>query len=167
MPHMWATSWSGDADYEISRRGGRDRPRTGASLLAGCGGLDRRHEAPADVVGLVVRGRLDHHADPPLRPAPAHETPAPALELPGGGGDGVARRRAVVQGRLRLEPDVDENLRELLHGAALGEVAVADRLEGEERGGGAVPARREPEIDDVARLLAPSAQPRRRSSLST
>src|SRR4051794_14764066 len=106
MPHMWATSWSGDADYEISRRSGRDRPRTGASVVAGSGGLDRRHEAAADVLGLVVRGRLDHHADHRLRPARAHENPAPALELLRGGGDGVARRRAVVQGRLRLEPNV-------------------------------------------------------------
>jgi hypothetical protein len=51
--------------------------------------------------------------------------------------------------------DVDEPLRELLHRRPIGQVAVAERLEREQRGGDAVAGRDEAHLDDVARLLAP------------
>ena len=111
-------------------------------------------EPRADVVRLVLRRRLDHHADELLGAAGAHEHAPAALQRGALARDGLGQLAGRHRGVAVGDAHVDEALRQLLIACALGEVAPGERLERQQRGGDAVAGAAEAEIDDVAGLLA-------------
>ncbi len=123
--------------------------------------LDQRDQAAAHLLGLLVGGRLDHHAHERLGAARAHEHPPATGELVLGGAHGRVHLLRVLERAAIAHAHVDQPLRQLGHGVALAEVAPAERLQRQQRAGDAVAGAVEAHVDDVTRLLAaerPSAR---------
>src|SRR3954453_7908188 len=159
MPHMAVppVSSSSAAGRRVSRWDSRYPSEEFAGLPVRSSrevSLNERDQALGDLVGLVLSRRLDHHPHQRLGAAWPQEDAATARQR-----GGLLRGRLVNGGScLKLaavaHAHVDEPLWQLFHGVAVSEIRAGKGLEGEQRGGDAVPAGDEVPVDDVARLLA-------------
>src|SRR6202035_1083937 len=139
-----------DAAHRIEDTSG---PATGGAGELAELALDEGDQAPADLPGLLLGGRLDHHPDQRLSAARAHEHAPPTRQrLLGGPNRGLDVLRMGESVTL-AHAHVHEPLGELRHRVALAQVPAAEGLEGQQSAGDAIPGAVEAHLDDVPRLL--------------
>src|SRR5271165_6412932 len=81
--------------------------------------LHERHQTAADLLGLLLAGRLDHDPDERLGPARADQDPSAPLELPLGLADGGVNRLGPGDRPAIADADVDQLLGQFAHRVAL------------------------------------------------